>query len=259
MGYSDLFDYHVLPIARAQRLADGNYSRPQWVGTGFTFGEGTFVTCWHCVGANLADDEVYFAAGRERGNQQSLRSWPIELRQLARDVNGADLALGRIDPRFLPRLTLAADPLQWGDDVVALGFPHTLDTTDADTGDKRIETHARVFKGYVTRLFYDDYQRQPVVELNIPAPVGMSGAPLFTAQPPLIRDGQALDPIECYGVIFGEHSLHAPDGIHRHGTALLLDALRNASGPATDGLPLAQYLERPDAKASAPGNTAPSE
>ena len=259
MGYSDLIDYHVLPIARAQRLADGNYSRPEWVGTGFTFGEGTFVTCWHCVGANLAGDEVYFAAGRERGNQQSLRTWPIELRQLARDVNGTDLALARIDPWFLPRLALAADPLQWGDDVVALGFPHTLDATDADTGDKRIETHARVFKGYVTRLFYDDYQRQPVVELNIPAPVGMSGGPLFNAQQPLVRGGPPLDQLECYGVIFGEHSLHTPDGIHRYGTALRLDALRNASGPATDGLPLAQYLERPDAKAPAPGHTAPSE
>jgi len=168
MGYAELFDNHVMPIARARRLADGTYSRPQWVGTGFTFGEGTFVTCWHCVEADLAEDEVYFGSGREHGNQQQQRDWPIELRQLAQDANGADLALARIDAQFQPRLRLASDPLQWGDDVVALGFPHTLDTFDPATGDKRIETHARVFKGYVTRLFRDEYNGEPVVELNIP-------------------------------------------------------------------------------------------
>lgn len=108
MGYAELFDYHVMPIARAQRLADGAYSRPQWVGTGFTFGEGTLVTCWHCVGADLAEDEVYFGLGREHGNQQRPRDWPIELRQLAQDMNGADLGLARIDVQFRPRLRLAS-------------------------------------------------------------------------------------------------------------------------------------------------------
>lgn len=258
MGYSELFDYHVMPIARAKRQADGSYT-PTWVGTGFTFGEGTFVTCWHCVGAGLGEDEVYFAAGREHGNQQRERDWWIELRDLARDANGADLALARIEPKFEPRLRLAADPLQWGDDVIALGFPHTLDTKDPDTGRKRIETHARVFKGYVTRLFWDEYRNDGVVELDIPAPVGMSGGPLFNAQRPLFRGGPALEPFECYGVVYGEHALQTPDGAHRHGVAVRLDTLRAATGPATGGLPLDEYLDRPEAEAREPGNTAPSE
>jgi hypothetical protein len=197
-------------------------------------------------------DEVYFGLGRERGNQQRPRDWPIELRQLAQDTNGSDLGLARIDVQFRPRLLLASDPLEWGDDVVALGFPYTLDTIDPETGDKRIETHARVFKGYVTRLFRDEYQGEPVVELSIPAPVGMSGGPLFNEQRPLFRGGPALEPFECYGVVFGEHSIHTPDGVHRHGTAVRLDTLRNAAAPATDGLPLAEYLSRPNADVPKP-------
>src|SRR6266852_2653597 len=87
MGYAELFAYHVMPITRARRDTDGNYVLGQWVGTGFTFGEGTFVTCWHCVGAALADDEVYIAVGRREGLQQGSRDWPIELQRLARDSN----------------------------------------------------------------------------------------------------------------------------------------------------------------------------
>ncbi|MET8759897.1 serine protease [Lentzea sp. NPDC004782] len=259
MGYAEMFAYHVMPITRARRDADGNYDLLQWVGTGFTFGEGTFVTCWHCVGAELPDDEVYLAVGRRGGVQQSKRDWPIELQQLARDTNGADLALARIEPWFSPRLALAADPLEWGDDVVAFGFPHTLDTIDPETNEKRIETHARVFKGYVTRLFPDEYQGDAVVELAMPAPVGMSGGPLFNVQRSAARGGTSNEPFECFGVVFGERIHQTPDGEIKFGTALRLDTLRNATAEATNGLRLAEYLTRTEADTPEVGNTARSE
>lgn len=259
MGYAEMFAYHVMPITRARRDPDGNYSLGPWVGTGFTFGEGTFVTCWHCVGATLADGEVYIAVGREGGLHQQSRDLPIELRQLGRDINGADLALARIDLRLEPQLTIAADPLQWGDDVIAFGFPHTLDTMNPDTNERRIETHARVFKGYVTRLFADEYQGEAVVELAMPAPVGMSGGPLFNVQRADVRGELSSEPFECFGVVFGERLLQTPDGELRFGTALRLDTLRNAAAEATDGLPLAQYLSRPDGETPDAGNTARSE
>jgi hypothetical protein len=128
MGYAELFSYHVMPICRAHKRNDGEYSLGAWVGTGFTFGEGTFLTCWHCVQAPLDDGEVYIAVGRTEGSVQNKRDLPIELHQLARDDNGSDLALARIDITVRPALNLAADPLEWGDDVVAFGFPQTLDT-----------------------------------------------------------------------------------------------------------------------------------
>jgi len=57
-----------------------------WVGTGFTFGEATFVICWHYVGATLADDdEVYIAVGREGGmHQQEATRWLEEFADNAR-------------------------------------------------------------------------------------------------------------------------------------------------------------------------------
>ena len=245
MSYAEMFAYHVMPITRARRDPDDNYLLGPWVGTGFTFGEGTFVACWHCVGATLADDEAYIAIGRRGGLQQQPRDWPIELRRLGRDTNGSDLALARIEPRFEPRLALAADPLQWGDDVIAFGFPHTLDTIDPDTKEKRIETHARVFKGYVTRLFADKYQQGgAVVELDMRAPVGMSGGPLFNVQRPETRGRESSEPFECFGVVLGEWAHQTPDGEIRFGMAVRLDTLRNAAAEATDGLPLAEYLSR---------------
>jgi Trypsin-like peptidase domain len=240
VGYDELFAYHVMPICRVRKWDDGAYSLGTWVGTGFTFGEGTFLTCWHCVGARLDDGEVYIAVGRRNGLEQNTRDWPIQLRQLARDANGSDLALARIGVTFKPCLSLAADPLEWGDDVLSFGFPHTLDTVNPDTGLKRIETHARVFKGYVTRLFRDEHQGELVVELAMPAPVGMSGGPLFRVQ------RHSGEPFACFGMVFGERATQTPEGELRFGTALRLDTLRNATGPATDNLPLAEYLTRAD-------------
>ncbi|KQC34985.1 hypothetical protein UK82_29095 [Frankia sp. ACN1ag] len=121
---------------------------------------------------------------------------------------------------------------------MAFGFPQTPDTIDPNTREKRIETHARVFKGYVTRLIYGEYRHDTVVELAMPAPEGMSGGPLFRVQ-----RGPG-EPFECTGVIFGERIHPTPDGELRFGNALRLDTLRNARAEATDGLPLAEYLAR---------------
>jgi hypothetical protein len=39
-------------------------------GTGFTFGECTLVTCWHCVSGELVKGEVYGVAYRSEGLDQ---------------------------------------------------------------------------------------------------------------------------------------------------------------------------------------------
>jgi hypothetical protein len=64
-------------------------------GSAFTFGEGTLVTCWHCVKQPLGSDEFYGIAVR-RGNIESPYEF-CSIDNLERDHNGADLALGHID------------------------------------------------------------------------------------------------------------------------------------------------------------------
>jgi hypothetical protein len=79
-------------------------------GSAFTFGEGTLVTCWHCVKQPLGSDEFYGIAVR-RGNIESPYEF-CSIDNLERDHNGADLALGHIDWMPGRGLTLANDPVQ---------------------------------------------------------------------------------------------------------------------------------------------------
>ena len=57
---------HILPIVRYAETSAG--AGPVAVaGTAFTFGEGTLITCWHCVGHPLGPEEVYGVAIRPGG------------------------------------------------------------------------------------------------------------------------------------------------------------------------------------------------
>ncbi len=68
--YENLFVGHVLPILKFRHVAEGEYDPVAMAGTGFTFGEYTLVTCWHCVSGKLAEDEVYGVAYRSGGLDQ---------------------------------------------------------------------------------------------------------------------------------------------------------------------------------------------
>ena len=67
VSYEGLLAGHVLPVVRFRRTALGEYEPIAAMGSGFTFGEGTFVTCWHCVSVPAGEDEVYGAAMRSEG------------------------------------------------------------------------------------------------------------------------------------------------------------------------------------------------
>ena len=60
------------------------------VGSGFTFGEATFVTCWHCVSGPLGDGEVYGAAMRSEGTSSQTYNQVFELADLEQDAAGND-------------------------------------------------------------------------------------------------------------------------------------------------------------------------
>ena len=59
LRFEDLYSALVLPISKFGPGKDGEPEPLAAVGTGFTFGEHTMVTCWHCVEDPLGDGEFY--------------------------------------------------------------------------------------------------------------------------------------------------------------------------------------------------------
>ena len=58
-----LTEHHILPILRYRTDSAGSHTIAE-AGTAFTFGEGTVVTCWHCVARPAGPDEAYGVAVR---------------------------------------------------------------------------------------------------------------------------------------------------------------------------------------------------
>lgn len=235
--YENLFVGHVLPILKFRRVAEGEYDPVAMAGTGFTFGEYTLVTCWHCVGRELAEDEVYGVAYRSGGLDQPTYDSVSELTDLEQDGE-RDLALARIGFAVEPMLTLAEEPAVWGEDVVASGYPLPQGIGDPFYRTMRFESNAAMLKGYVTRIRLDDrpgWRPVRAYELDMPAPPGVSGSPLFRAHP-----------LEVVGVVYREQDITVPDSKRVIGFAYAhhLSVLRAARGRATDNMPLAEYLAR---------------
>jgi hypothetical protein len=61
-----LTQHHILPVLRCKVHSSGAYTTAE-AGTAFTFGEGTVVTCWHCVKRPAGPDETYGVAVRRGG------------------------------------------------------------------------------------------------------------------------------------------------------------------------------------------------
>jgi hypothetical protein len=89
---------------------------------------------------------------------------------------------------------LSAHGLAFGDDVWTFGFPHTQVGTMED-GRLSFRLEGRYLQGYVTRGFIHDppgFRPTPSYELDMPAPAGLSGAPLFK-----------LRTLEVVGMVYG--------------------------------------------------------
>jgi hypothetical protein len=148
---SNELEHHMFPVVRYSQIGGGGARPTAVAGSAFTFGEGTLVTCWHCVKQPLGPDEFYGIAVRRGGVESPYEFCSID--NLERDHNGADLALGHIDWMPGRGRTLANDPVQWGERVETYGYPFPLAVPDQLYPDyKALHFYSRFLRGYVTRL-----------------------------------------------------------------------------------------------------------
>lgn len=236
----------ILPIFVVQRVQPAEPKCFQ--GTGFIIAPNLFVTCWHCVRAHLPDGGAY-AAVIERGEGQYQA---LYLDNVAQDVNGTDLATANIELKPTAELTLADHDLAYGTDVWTFGYPLT-DERRGPSGGLRFTLNARYLQGYVTRSFYfqhPEYGPTPSYELDMPTPKGLSGAPLVRNRSRevvrVIYGTNDAGSIEHFARIDPQTGEREPEiqRIVSFGLAHHTHTIRNLRGPATEGLPLGEYVCR---------------
>lgn len=225
-----LIEHHILPVLRYQLDPSGAYTTAE-AGTAFTFGEGTVVTCWHCVERSAGSEESYGVAVRRGGTTAPYEFCSID--DLGRDESGADLALGRIDWTPGRVLTLATEPVTWGERVETYGYPFSTVVPDPTLSQYKSVTFSPVFlRGYVVQVV-PNMNGRPAMHLDMLSPRGLSGAPV-------IRE----DSSEVVGVVIGDRTIGLGGDSFRFGEALLLDALCSARSVATGHQSLAEHLMR---------------
>jgi hypothetical protein len=192
------FIHDVLPIFLCERGSPGKPLAA--MGTGFLIGERLLVTCWHCVPPGPAEGQ-YYAAVEWVGS--GYRPW--ELTTISQ-VPGRDIATATVDLVPQVPLRLTRDLAGAGTDVYTFGYP--LPSVERrDDGDLKFGIAGRYLQGYVTRGFdhpESAYGVTPAYELDMPAPAGLSGAPLLT-------QGTA----DVVGIVFGSNDLETVDSFKR--------------------------------------------
>jgi hypothetical protein len=238
-------DRYIVPIYVFPKPKAGEETGPlRYAGTGFVLSPHVFVTCWHCV-PDLPDTEVYGVSVPDAEGGRTAHF----LQAVTRDPNGADLATAWVDLTDPAPYHLRAQPPpeSMGLDVGTLGYPGTYFELHP-SGQRRFDEQARFLQGYITRAFhYRPPSGGPEIlsyEIDMPAPKGLSGAPLIAITPPY--RGQIVGVIHGAHPPFGsqgESDLNLPPYVfalaHYHSTLM---ALR---GPVTNDRPLSEILVSP--------------
>lgn len=240
-------NHHILPIFVGRHHAN-DLKLVSFEGTGFVIAPGVLVTCWHCVAAKLPKDQFY-AAIVQLEDSSGYRA--VYLRDITRHSDGLDLAVAKVEHAPPTLLTLASKAVRMGTSVLSWGYPLATFNIGPD-GAKTFILNPRHLEGYVTRAFKDEDRGlgpADAYELDMPTPEGLSGAPL-------IKMGTS----EVVGVVYGTNEV----GLIKHferideegrrepeiqrvvtfGLAHYTASLHSLRGPATDGLPLAEYINK---------------
>ena len=219
---------HIAPLAI--RPAD----RWEFAGTAFCFRAPEYlITAAHCV-AEMTPDRVGYANPEGRIIQAlSVEKHP-----------SADVAVLRVstDGAFLSPFWDFVGNYGLGEEFWTYGFPYE----DLKSGLKQLLP--RLFHGYFQRIF--DYSHGPwryaAAEINTPAPLGLSGAPLFRPGAPQMLTGVVTanfssELVEDYYEEVHDRSgktVHRTARITTYGVAVLLSPIRdwlNAHLPPWDG------------------------
>jgi hypothetical protein len=145
-------------------------------GTGFLLAPNLFMTCWHCLESPVADGNQLALVGSLP--EAKFRASPLG--EIGRDENGLDLATARVAATPSLPFSFPDRPPDYGADVAAFGYP----LTETPTNDRpSFKTHPRYLRGYIIRDFMYEGPDGEVLsyELDMPAPAGLSGAPLVLA------------------------------------------------------------------------------
>jgi hypothetical protein len=226
-------------------VVEGQPAQPlAFVGTGFLLKPGVLVTCWHCVRDQLSAGQNYAAIKEVDGVWKALH-----LVNLGQDANGSDLATAMVALR--PRLEFGlGEPVLAGTDVVTVGYPLTESPTELRPS---FHLAPRLLKGYVTRTFgfeSPSFGTIPSYELDMPAPGGLSGAPVIPHGSKdvvgVVHGAYGAELIEHYSTI-DETGTRVPEirKVFSFGLAHHTETLRALSGPATFGLPLHEFVSIP--------------
>ena len=168
-------------------------------------------------------------------------------------TNGSDLATALVVdyvPEF--KMTLADAPALMGADVQTYGYPlTTVRPSPKHAGTINFALNDRFLQGYIMRVFHYEhtqYGRVVSYELDMPAPAGLSGAPLIemgsTTVIGVIYGTNDVETIEQFSQVDSETGKRTPEVVRVTSFALAhhTETLRNLRGLATRELPLAEHL-----------------
>ncbi|MGA1812799.1 trypsin-like peptidase domain-containing protein [Frondihabitans sp. 4ASC-45] len=139
---------------------------------------------------------------------------------------------------------------RYGDDFHSFGFP-------SDSPEGAGKTPSRMYKGYLQRIFkYGHHEKWTYLasELSVPAPLGLSGAPIYSPTEPDLVMGLVTANVESYTVGHyeekveedGQRTLFEARHIITYGVALLLSNVADWLGEHLSGNERPMQLQQSD-------------
>ncbi|MGA2770844.1 MAG: serine protease [Bryobacteraceae bacterium] len=213
-------------------------------GTGVVVAPGLFITCWHCVRNPLQSGEYYAALHMPEAERGPFRI--LDLLNISQDEGGTDLALANIRYKPPAPLQFDEDSHAFGVDVWTRGY-----RSDGRTAEG-LSVTPRFLKGYITRPFKHStgFGITDAYEVDLPAPAGTSGAPIFRGQTAKLK-GLVYGEVETYSItdferVEPETGEREPEvrKVISFAVAHRTETLMNAHAAPTGGLTVLKYVRR---------------
>ncbi|WP_297649661.1 hypothetical protein [Pseudonocardia sp.] len=236
-----------IPLYKFRGGIDGAIADPTgFCGSAFIVHGGILVTCRHCFeDYPLKADEWYGALYEASDGERTA----LRLEKISYEPSGVDLATAFCGINGSP-LALVSDLPGIGHDVASFGYPGTYGAIPDGhiSGKLRFQQEARWLEGYITRGFVyerpSDGKKVRSWEVDMPAPQGLSGAPL------LLLNAPGVTPT-IVGVVYGTHTAKSDPGSadalpsgYPFALAHYFDSLHNLRGEALGSESLGEYMTR---------------